>query len=34
MQNKLLIGADGIVGQVNVKEGDTVSEEDLLIALE
>jgi acetyl/propionyl-CoA carboxylase alpha subunit len=34
MQNKLTIAADGIVGQVSVKEGDTVSEEDLLIALQ
>jgi propionyl-CoA carboxylase alpha chain len=33
MQNKLVIGADGIVAEVRVKEGDTVSEEDLLIQL-
>jgi propionyl-CoA carboxylase alpha chain len=33
MQNKLVIGADGIVDEVKVKEGDTVSEEDILIAL-
>ncbi len=33
MQNKLVIGADGEIGEVRVKEGDTVSEEDLLIAL-
>lgn len=33
MQNKLVIGADGEIGEVCVKEGDTVSEEDLLIAL-
>jgi len=33
MQNKLVIGADGVVDEVRVKEGDTVSEEDLLISL-
>lgn len=33
MQNKLVIGADGEVSEVHVKEGETVSEEDLLIAL-
>ena len=33
MQNKLVIGADGIVAEVKVKEGDTVGEEDLLISL-
>ena len=34
MQNMLVIGADGVVKEVNVKVGDTVSEDDLLIALE
>ncbi len=33
MQNKLVSGADGIVGEINVKEGDSVAEEDVLIAL-
>ncbi len=33
MQNKLVIGADGIVDEVRVMEGDTVGEEDLLISL-
>jgi len=34
MQNKLVIGSDGVVKEVRVKEGDTVSDEDLLISLE
>jgi len=34
MQNKIVIGGDGIVKEVRVKEGDTVSDEDLLISLE
>ncbi|ODN05212.1 Propionyl-CoA carboxylase alpha chain, mitochondrial [Orchesella cincta] len=33
MQNQLVINADGEVAEVRVKVGDTVSEEDLLVAL-
>lgn len=34
MQNKLVIGSDGVVKEVHVKEGDTVSDDDLLIVVE
>ena len=33
MQNKLVIGADGVVDKVYINLGDTVGEEDLLLSL-